>query len=249
MTLETIGSGEENFTNSFDKLLQEVEKKENPKKPLELLLDEAIKRNNNEKDAKFVKQLTPEQRDIVLIKAQELFQKIWGSSESWKSTDELQITTDEKGLYVRVRRNNQQEWQGPRFIDFSEVQTPKSRVMKSDMELLTESKNSIGESIDNEIDAAFEYNKNLSEDFREKEKKEHNRLYPLSEKVSTKNKETIKKEMIDLWTTYSPKWNFKPEDYNIKITTDYPEKRTLYVRLINNKTNQVIGGGAKLIER
>ena len=55
--------------------------------------------------------------------------------------------------------------------------------------------------------------------------------------------------MILLWTIYSSYDTFNPNKYHIEITTDHPKKETLYVRLRNTKTREVIGGGAKLIER
>ena len=106
MNLETIGSREEkNIFPSFDSFRQDLEKNKNPKKPLKLILDEAIKKNNTESDDKFVKKLSVEQKDIILIKAQELFQSIWGKEKSWRANNELQITKDKKGLYIRVRLN------------------------------------------------------------------------------------------------------------------------------------------------
>lgn len=247
MTFETIGSGEENFANSFDKLLQEVEKKENPKKPLELLLDEAIKRNNKEKDAKFVKQLTPEQRNIVILKAQELFQKIWGSNESWKATDELQITTDEKGLYIRIRRNTDQEWQGPRFIDFSEIPKPyKPNTREEEAAyLLKETQESLKTYLSKEINEAFERNKG--------ETPTKNRLFPLANELSSSEKAQLEQKLGNLWLKYSSWGKFDPDKYEIRITMD-PKTKTIYGRIVAPSNREyvrdfVVGGGAVKIER
>ena len=246
MTLETFGTGEENYFDSLNTLIQDVEKTETPKTILESLIDDAINRNQEKNDSIFIKELTKEQREIVSIKSLELLQSLFGKQASFNKTDKLRITTDQEGLYIRIYRNKEH---GPRFIPFSEIPKPKSHVMKTGEELVDESTKSIEAAITEEMDNAFEYNKNISEDFRKTEKKEHDRLYPLSGEVSEKNKESLKKEMINLWITYSSYHDFEPNKYHIEITTDHPKQETLYVRLRHTKTKKVIGGGAKLFER
>ncbi len=259
MSTEIFGNGneKESYYDSLFGLKEEVllgqkekGKEIPPDKIIESLLSKAIENNQGETEARFIKVLTKEQREIVLTEIQGFVETIWGKL---RETDELRITADETHMYIRIRQDLSLKWDDIKALKVSFPKVPKPKkptTRKEEAELLTnESKESIEKYLPGEIEKAWEYNANISEGFREYEKNEHNRLYPLFEEISSEDRDVIFPKMKDLWADFSYWGIFDPEKYKIEITMDYPQKKYLYVRMRDVKTGEVVGRGAKIIER
>ena len=264
MNFETFGNEEGNYTDSFNdfinvqgseksELIQEVETKETPNAILESLIDEAIANNQKkENEPKFIKELTPEQRKVIIINAQEFLQTMWGKESSFQKTDKLRVTVDETHLYIRICRDKNTDWEDINWdgLDARKATIPKAQKPNTRAEKAAAAKEkaakTLKEGLWGKITEALVYNDNVSNEKREAEKED--RLFPLTKEISSNERTKIFEDIYDLWFRANGSALFIPDHYTMEITID-PETQELVVRLRKNDTKLPVGMGGIRIER
>ncbi len=225
---------------------QKKERKTQPKNTRKLILQQELENtltNNKEKEDKFIKKLSPTEKENLILAAEDLLQDLSPSDFSFLQGDSLQITANENRIYVRIRRENDNDWWGPKTIPRTS-NTPKTTPQKTEAQENSHTPIKPAEalpldeyksSIRSEINSCLRGNM-----LRRGEK------YISISNVSSAEVDRAVEQTIAYLKEVAPHEPFDPEKHDIIITAD---DTRIWIKIQRESDKSLIGGGSTKVSR
>jgi len=225
---------------------QKKERKTQTKDARKLVLQQELENtlnNNKEKEDKFIKKLSPTEKENLILTAEDLLQGLSPNDLSFLQGDSLQITANENRIYVRIRRENDNDWWGPKTIPRTS-NAPKTPPQKTESQenfhtpIKTTEALPLDEyksSIRSEINSCLRGNM-----------LRRGKIYISIANVSSAEVDRAVKQTIAYLKKVAPNEPFDPEKHDIIITADDTH---IWIKIQRESDNSLIGEGSTRVPR
>lgn len=208
-------------------------------------LDNALKNNQKKSDEKYICSLSETEKEQLVVAAENLLKDFSPNDRSFIAGDSLLITANESRIYVRIRREADEDWWGPRTIPrTTPVKTTEPEATNSLKEKVPKTTPEKTESLSEE-----EYRDLVEEEVRARLRgnfwRKGEKYITLSSISSEELRHTID-GIIKYLKRVAPNEPFDPEKHDILITSD---ETHIWIRIQRESDESLIGGGATKVSR